>query len=105
LQPQDQAGQRVAVLARSDLAYVELAQEHVDAAESALAPIWELEPEQRRYGLVERLGHISDVLASPRFTGNKSTAALVERIALFTAAAAPRILPPGGPGPALPCGD
>lgn len=102
LQPQDQAGQSVGLLARADLAYAELAQDHADAAEATLAPIWGLEPAQRRFGLVERLGNISDILARPRFVRSKPAAALAERIAVFTADAAPKALPPGGAVTALP---
>jgi hypothetical protein len=102
LQPQDQAGLSVGLLARADLAYAELAQDQADAAEATLAPVWELEPAQRRFGLVERLGNIADVLARPRFAHSKPAAALAERIAVFTADAAPKALPPGGTATALP---
>jgi tetratricopeptide (TPR) repeat protein len=102
LQPQDQAGQSVGVLARADLAYAELAQDQADAAEATLAPVWELKPAQRRFGLVERLGNISDILTRPRFARSKPAAALVERIVVFTADAAPKALPPGSAPTALP---
>ncbi len=92
LQPEDQAGQRVGLLARADLAYAELAQDQVDAAEATLSPIWELEPAQRRLGLVERLGNISDMLARPRLARSEPVIGLVERIAVFTAEAAPKAL-------------
>lgn len=105
LQLQDQAGQRVGVLARADLAYAELAGDDADAAEAALAPIWELEPAQRRLGLVERLGHISDVLTRPRFTGSTQMATLAERILAFTTEAAPKALPPDSGITALPSSE
>lgn len=105
LQLQDQACQSVSVLARADLAYAELVQDHPDAAEATLAPVWELEPAQRRFGLVERLGNISGVLAGPRFARSKAIAALADRIAVFTADAAPKALPPGSTATALPGGE
>lgn len=105
LQSEDQAGQRVGVLARADLAYAELTQDQADAAEEVMAPIWDLEPAQRRFGLVERLGHISDVLVRPRFAGSKQVATLAQHIVAFTAEAAPRALPPGGGTTALPSSE
>ncbi len=96
LQPEDQAGQRVSVLARADLAYAELAQGHADAVEETLTPIWELESGQRRYGLVERLGNISVALAGKSHSARPRMAKnLIGRIAAFTAVAAPKALPPG----------
>jgi hypothetical protein len=105
LQPQDQATRRVGVLARADLAYAELMGRQADAAEVTLAPIWELEPEQRRFALIERLGGIADLLAKPPFARDASLAALIERIAVFTADAAPKALPPGSTTAILPSGE
>jgi transcriptional regulator with XRE-family HTH domain len=105
LQPQDQAARRVGVLARADLAYAELVGRQVDAAEATLAPIWGLEPEQRRFALIERLGSIANLLAKPPFARDRPLAAIVERIAVFTADAAPKTLPPGGTTIALPRGE
>lgn len=96
LQPRDQAGERVSALARADLACAELARGQADAAEVVLEPIWELEPAQRRFGLVERLGNISDTLGQPRFAQSQPIAGLIERIAVFTADATPKALPTGG---------
>jgi hypothetical protein len=101
LQAEDQAGGRVSVLARADLAYAELSRGRADAAEAALAPVWDLEPGQRRFGLVERLASISSALGGSRFGGSKPMAGLAERIAEFTADTAPKALPPG----ALPGGN
>jgi hypothetical protein len=93
------------VLARADLAYAELVGRQVDAAEATLAPIWGLEPEQRRFALIERLGSIANLLAKPPFARDRPLAAIVERIAVFTADAAPKTLPPGGTTIALPRGE
>jgi hypothetical protein len=82
-----------------------LAGDDADAAEAALVPIWELEPSQRRFGLVERLGHISDVLTRPRFTGSTQMTTLAQRIAAFTVEAAPKALPPGSSAAALPSSE
>ena len=85
----------MSILARADLACAELARDQTDAAEAALGPIWELEPAQRRFGLVQRLGNISDALAKPPFARSKPMAALIERITVFSADATSRALPPG----------
>jgi hypothetical protein len=101
----DPTGSLVDMTARADLACAELAQGRLDAAHDALGPVWELAPEQRRHGLVERLAGVSNTLAGSPFASAAGTTALAERIRTFTAGSAPRSLLGGVNAEALPGGD
>jgi len=105
LSPDDRAGTLVGMRARADLACAELAQGRLDAAGEALGPVWELAPEHRRLGLVERLCGVADALARSPFAGAAGTAALTERIEAFAADSAPRSLRHAPDGTLLPGGE
>jgi len=93
LRPQDSTGSLVSMTARADLACAELAQGQLDAADDALTPIWELPPEYRRHGLVERMCGVAASLGEPHFARAPVAVALAGRIEAFAADSAPRSLP------------
>lgn len=95
LRMEDLTGGLVGMPARADLARAELAQGRLDAADDALAPVWDLPPEHRRHGLVERLSGVAGLLARPPFAGAATAQVLTGRIEAFTADSAVRALPPG----------
>ncbi len=93
LVPDDPLGGLVAERAHIDLAAAELALGHLDAAESALAPVWLVPVPKRRHSLTDRLAQMARVLASATWHGDHQAAELRDRIEVFNAEAAARALP------------
>ena len=100
----DQAGSRVDMRARADLAHAELDRGRLDAAEEALAPVWPVAPEHRRHSLVGRLEGVAGALAAPRYLRARAAAALTDRIKDFAENSAPRTLS-AMLDPPVPCGE
>jgi hypothetical protein len=90
----------VTVKAQADLACVELASGHLDAAQDTLNPVWDVAPEFRSYPLVGRLESAAVALTKPRYVHSRSASDLGERIRVYCDASAPalasrQMLPPG----------
>lgn len=90
----------VSAKAYADLACIELAGGHLDAAEDALVPVWEVAPEFRPYPLIGRLESAGTTLTKPRYVRERSAIELSEQIRAYCDASAPalasrQMLPPG----------
>jgi hypothetical protein len=93
LLPDDPLGGLVAERAYIDLSAAELALGDLDAAESALAPVWLVLVPKRRHSLTDRLAQMARVLASATWHGDHQAAELRDRIEVFNAEAVARALP------------
>ncbi|MGQ4436998.1 MULTISPECIES: DNA-binding protein [unclassified Streptomyces] len=83
--------------AAADLAHARLLSDNVEGAAVALAPIWEVPPDQRKTGIVMRTARIGRYLGQPRYHGAQLPAELREQIEDFT-----RVSPPYRLGPPVP---
>jgi tetratricopeptide (TPR) repeat protein/transcriptional regulator with XRE-family HTH domain len=91
----------VSAKAYADLACIELASGHLDAAQHALSPVWNVAPEFRPYPLIGRLESAATALAKPRYARSRAATDLGERIRGYCDASAPalasrQMLAPGG---------
>ncbi|MBA9050901.1 DNA-binding protein [Streptomyces murinus] len=82
--------------AAADLAHARLLSDNVDGAADALAPVWEVPPDQRSTGIVMRAARIGRHLARPHFHGAQLPKELREQIEEFT-----RVSPPYRLGPSV----
>jgi tetratricopeptide (TPR) repeat protein/transcriptional regulator with XRE-family HTH domain len=91
----------VSAKAYADLACIELASGHLDAAQHALGPVWNVAPQFRPYPLIGRLESAANALTKPRYARSRSASDLGERIRGYCDASAPalvsrQMLAPGG---------
>ncbi|MBT8226136.1 MAG: hypothetical protein HKP61_06425 [Dactylosporangium sp.] len=76
-----------------DLAAAELVLGDLDAAEEALAPIWQVPVAQRRHSITDRLAQTARALSGRRWHGDYQASQLRDRIETFNAEAEARALP------------
>ncbi len=93
LLPSDPFGGLVIERAYIDLGAAELALGQLDAADAALAPVWQVAVPQRRHSLTDRLDRIANVLQGERWRGDREASQLRDRIDVFNTEAAARALP------------
>ena len=70
----------------------------LDGAQDALHRVWELDPGERREGLLHRLRHVAGPLAAPVFTRAAAANSLADQIETFAADSIVRALPSGPTG-------
>jgi len=93
LLPDDPFGGLVTERAHIDLAAAKLALGHLDAAEEALTPVWQVPIPQRRHSLTDRLAQMARVLGSARWHDDHQASQLRDRIEVFNTEAEARALP------------
>lgn len=94
--PEDPYGGLVAERAHIDLAAAEMSMGQLEAAQSALTPVWELPVAHRRHGLTDRLAQMSRKLADPTWHSNRHAVELRDQIEVFNTEAEGRALPTAG---------
>jgi hypothetical protein len=93
--PDDPFGSLVTERAHIDLAAAELALGRLDAADTALVPVWQVPVPQRRHGLTDRLAGMARVLGGAGWHRDRQAALLRDRIEVFNTQAEDRALPSG----------
>jgi hypothetical protein len=79
--------------ARADLASAELARGQLEAAEAALAPVWDVPPEYRWHSLVTRLERVAGQARRPPYLHARGADELTGQITEFTGQSPRRDLP------------